>query len=238
MTDRQAKSQHVAEQFKTLFAQMQKLAQEADHQELVAQIHSDAQLTHLQRHIFQELLYDQPSPSSTLRDELTGLLIRSSLIESLDLALRGLQSSNTILAVCFIDLDGFKEINDQHGHALGDQALCLVSARLQNSIRSDDLLCRWGGDEFVVVLQNVDRPESVENLANRLLTAISNPLRLSADEPLTLFLGASIGVSIVMPATSMASQEKVDALTFIERADQAMYNAKKAGKNRIEITTS
>ena len=239
MTDRQAKSQHVAEQFKTLFAQMQKLAQEADHQELVAQIHSDAQLTHLQRHIFQELLYDQPSPSSTLRDELTGLLIRSSLIESLDLALRGLQqSSNAILAVCFIDLDGFKEINDQHGHALGDQALCLVSARLQNSIRSDDLLCRWGGDEFVVVLQNVDRPESVENLANRLLTAISHPLRLSADEPLTLFLGASIGVSIVMPATSIASQEKVDALTFIEQADQAMYSAKKAGKNRIEITTS
>ena len=238
MTDRQAKSQHVAEQFKTLFAQMQKLAQEADHQELVAQIHSDAQLTHLERHIFQELLYDQPSPSSTLRDELTGLLIRSSLLESLDLALRGLQSSNTILAVCFIDLDGFKEINDQHGHALGDQALCLVSARLQNSIRSDDLLCRWGGDEFVVVLQNVDRPESVENLANRLLTAISHPLRLSADEPLTLFLGASIGVSIVTAATSIASQEQVDALTFIERADQAMYSAKKAGKNRIEITTS
>lgn len=238
MTDRQAKSQYVAEQFKTLFAQMQKLAQEADHQELVAQIHSDAQLTHLQRHIFQELLYDQPSPSSTLRDELTGLLIRSSLIESLDLALRGLQSSNAILAVCFIDLDGFKEINDQHGHALGDQALCLVSARLQNSIRSDDLLCRWGGDEFVVVLQNVDRPESVENLANRLLTAISHPLRLSADEPLTLFLGASIGVSIVTAAISIASLEQVDALTFIERADQAMYNAKKAGKNRIEITTS
>jgi diguanylate cyclase (GGDEF)-like protein len=109
---------------------------------------------------------------------------------------------------------------------------------LQNSIRSDDLLCRWGGDEFVVVLQNIDRPESVENLANRLLTAISHPLRLSADEPLTLFLGASIGVSIVMPSTSIASQEKVDALTLIERADQAMYNAKKAGKNRIEITTA
>ena len=238
MTDRQAKSQHVAEQFKTLFAQMQKLAQEANHQELIAQIHSDAQLTHLQRHIFQELLYDQPSPSLTLRDELTGLLIRSSLLESLDLALKGLQSSNAILAVCFIDLDGFKEINDQHGHALGDQALSLVSARLQNSIRSDDLLCRWGGDEFVVVLQNIDRPESVENLANRLLTAISHPLRLSADEPLTLFLGASIGVSIVMSATSFASQGKVDALTFIERADQAMYNAKKIGKNRIEITTA
>ena len=238
MTDRQAKSQHVAEQFKTLFAQMQKLAQEANHQELIAQIHSDAQLTHLQRHIFQELLYDQPSPSLTLRDELTGLLIRSSLLESLDLALKGLQGSNAILAVCFIDLDGFKEINDQHGHALGDQALSLVSTRLQNSIRSDDLLCRWGGDEFVVVLQNIDRPESVENLANRLLTAIAHPLRLSADEPLTLFLGASIGVSIVMPVTSIASQGKVDALTFIERADQAMYNAKKAGKNRIEITTS
>jgi diguanylate cyclase (GGDEF)-like protein len=238
MTDRQAKSQYVAEQFKTLFAQMQKLAQEANHQELVAQIHSDAQLTHLQRHVFQELLYDHSSSSTILRDELTGLLVRSSLLKSLDLALKGLQSSNAILAVCFIDLDGFKEINDQHGHALGDQALSLVSTHLQNSIRSHDLLCRWGGDEFVVVLQNIDRPESVENLANRLLTAIAHPLRLSADGPLTLFLGASIGVSIVMPATSIDSQENVDALTFIERADQAMYSAKKAGKNRIEITTS
>jgi len=238
MTDRQAKSQYVTEQFKILFAQMQKLAQEANHQELVAQIHSDAQLSHLQHHIFQELLYDQPSPSSILRDELTGLLIRSSLLESLDLSLKSLKNSNAILAVCFIDLDGFKEINDQHGHALGDQALSLVSTRLQNSIRSDDLLCRWGGDEFVVVLQNIDRPESVESLANRLLTAISHPLRLNADGPLTLFLGASIGVSIVMAETSIASQEKVDALTLIERADQAMYNAKKAGKNRIEITAS
>jgi diguanylate cyclase (GGDEF)-like protein len=236
MTDRQAKSQHVAEQFKTLFTQMQKLAQEANYHELVEQIHSDALLTHLQCHVFQELLYDRPSLSSILCDELTGLLIRSSLLESLDLALNGLKSSNAILAICFIDLDGFKEINDRYGHALGDQALSLVSARLQSSIRSDDLLCRWGGDEFVAVLQNLDRPESVESLADRLLTAISHPLRLSADEPLTLFLGASIGVSIVKSATLIASREKLDALTFIERADQAMYSAKKAGKNRIEIT--
>ena len=128
-------------------------------------------------------------------------------------------------------MDGFKEINDQYGHAVGDRALSLVGACLQNSIRSKDLLCRWGGDEFIVVLQNIDRRESVEGLANRLLSAISNPLRLNLEEPLTLFLGASIGVSIA----SNSADEKMNALTLIEKADQAMYSAKRVGKNRIEI---
>jgi diguanylate cyclase (GGDEF)-like protein len=92
-------------------------------------------------------------------------------------------------------------------------------------------LCRWGGDEFIVVLQNIDRRESVEGLANRLLSAISNPLRLNLEEPLTLFLGASIGVSLA----SNSADEKMNALTLIEKADQAMYSAKRVGKNRIEI---
>jgi diguanylate cyclase (GGDEF)-like protein len=163
-----------------------------------------------------------------LRDELTGLMVRSNLIERLDCVLGQQHCKRSVLAVCFIDLDGFKEINDQHGHNIGDQALSLVSSCLQNSIR---------GDEFIVVLRNIDQRESVEGLASRLLGAISNPLRLSSDQPLTLFLGASIGVSVASLPLSSGEQKKMDALTLIKKADQAMYSAKRIGKNRIEIAT-
>ena len=219
-------------QFQNLFEQLQKLAQQSMQDGSVLEVDADRQLTPLQRHILRELLEGQPAQPHIVRDELTGLLVRSSLLERLDQALGSSSSQDSILALCFIDLDGFKQINDQHGHTIGDQALSLVGQRLQNSIRSDDLLCRWGGDEFVVVLQNIDHPKSVEHLADRLLNAISHPLRLSSDEPLTIFLGASIGVSILAPG---ALHEKLDALGLIESADQAMYKAKRAGKNRIEI---
>jgi diguanylate cyclase (GGDEF)-like protein len=235
MVDHQAELLQVAELFKVLFAQMQKLAQEANHPDILAKIASDTQLTELERHVFYELIQNKPAQSSYFRDELTGLLVRSHLIERLDCALEGQYCKNSILAVCFVDLDGFKEINDQYGHTVGDQVLGLVGGRLQNSIRSEDLVCRWGGDEFVVVLQNIDRPESIEGLANRLLCTISDPLRVSFNEPLTLFLGASIGVSVVSPLNLNVAQNKVNALTIIEKADQAMYNAKRMGKNRIEI---
>lgn len=219
-------------QFQTLFEQLQKLAQELAHEDGISKIYADGQLTSLQRHIFEELLQGNPSQPPTLTDELTGLLVRSSLIDRLNHLLMNPIAPDSILAVCFIDLDGFKAINDQHGHAVGDQALSLVCERIQNSIRSGDLLGRWGGDEFVLVLQNVDCQESVEHLADRLLSAISYPLKLSANEPLTLFLGASIGVAIT---TSGVLNKGVDALALIEKADQAMYLAKRAGKNRIEI---
>jgi diguanylate cyclase (GGDEF)-like protein len=225
----------VLKQFQNLFEQLQKLAQQSMQDGSVLEADAAKLLTPLQRHILRELLEGQPAQPQIARDELTGLLVRSSLLEQLDQALTGPSGQNSrdsILALCFIDLDGFKQINDQHGHAIGDQALGLVSQRLQNSIRSDDLLCRWGGDEFVVVLQNIDHQKSVEHLAERLLSAISHPLRLSADEPLTLFLGASIGVSILAPGVL---HESLDALGLIESADQAMYKAKRAGKNRIEI---
>ena len=235
MADHQAKSLQVIELFKILFAQMQKLAQEVNHSDNLAKIDSDNQLAELERHVFHELIYNKPAQSVLLRDELTGLMVRSNLIERLDCVLEQQNRKRSVLAVCFIDLDGFKEINDQYGHNVGDQALRLVSSCLQNSIRSEDLLCRWGGDEFIVVLRNIDQRESVEGLASRLLGAISNPLRLSSDQPLTLFLGASIGVSITSLPLSSGEQKRVDALTLIEKADQAMYSAKRIGKNRIEI---
>ena len=233
MADHQTRPSRVIEQFIALFQQMQKLAQKARHQDVITLIQADPHLTQLQKHVFNELIYDQPSSFSLAHDELTGLLLRSSLLECLNKALVDVRLRGNYLAVCFIDLDGFKEINDQHGHLIGDQALRLVSGCLKNSVRSGDLLCRWGGDEFIVVMQDINQKDFVLGLANRLLNAISSPLRLSADDPLTLFLGASIGVAVVGPEKCHQDQ---DALALIESADEAMYLAKQAGKNRIQFS--
>lgn len=235
MADHQNRPSRAIEQFISLFQQMQKLAQEARQQDIITLIQADPHLSQLQRHVFNELIYDQSSSFSLSRDELTGLLLRSSLLECLNKALVDVRIRRNYLAVCFIDLDGFKEINDQHGHLIGDQALRLVSGRLKNSTRSGDLLCRWGGDEFLVVLQDINQRDFVLSLANRLLIGISSPLRLSANDPLTLFLGASIGVSLVGPPNFHLDQ---DALSLIELADGAMYLAKQAGKNRIQFAAA
>lgn len=232
MADRQTNSSRIAEQFKSLFVQMQRLTQEVKDLDLFALIQDDPHFSQLQRHIVRELIHEQPSSFSPARDDLTGLLQRSSLLESLAQALAYPRLDHRCLAVCFIDLDGFKEINDQYGHVVGDQALALVSKRLQNSIRSGDLLCRWGGDEFVVVLQDIDRRDFVLGSVNRLLETISSPLRLNDHEPLTLFLGASIGVCVFEPSNS---HQVGDALALVEAADRAMYCAKGSGKNCIHL---
>lgn len=232
MADHQVRSSRIAEQLKSLFVEMQKLAKEAKHQDFAGLIQSDPQLSQLQRHVLLELIHDEPMTFSYATDELTGFLQRSSLLECLARALVDGQLHHKYLAICFIDLDGFKEINDQYGHVVGDQVLSLVGTCLNNSIRSGDLLCRWGGDEFVVVLQDIDRRESALTFANRLLNAISSPLRLNADEPLTLFLGASIGVAFIEPNNP---RHTCDALALIDMADQAMYRAKRAGKNCIQF---
>lgn len=230
MSEHQITSSQFVEQFKTLFIQLQKLTKQIKHLDMAASLQVDPRLSYFERHIFDELMHDQPTSHPIVRDDLTGLLLRSTFLHYLEITLKESNLRTNFLAVCFIDLDGFKEINDQHGHAVGDQALGMVGACLANSIRSGDLLCRWGGDEFVVVFRDIDREESVASLANRLHQALSNPFRLKTNESLTLFLTASIGICI---AKSVESRMSTNALAIIEDADRAMYCAKKAGKNRI-----
>ena len=230
MSGQHVTSLQLVERYKTLFNQLQKLTNQVKQQNAVGSFQVDPKLSHLQRHIFHELIDDQPIASPIARDDLTGLLMRSTLVHQLDCELKKPYLRDNFLAVCFIDLDGFKEINDQYGHAVGDQLLGMVGASLEGSIRSEDLLCRWGGDEFVVVFLNIDREESVVSLANRLHQALSNPFRLSRSEPLTLFLTASIGIAAVK---STNLRIHTNALAIIEEADHAMYSAKRAGKNQI-----
>jgi diguanylate cyclase (GGDEF)-like protein len=132
------------------------------------------------------------------------------------------------LAICFVDLDGFKAINDRHGHAIGDQVLVAISERIQTAIRPTDLIVRWGGDEFIVVFEGVQTSDLATQLASRLLGIIGAPLQLDPSSPMRLFLGASIGIA-------MRTDQELSATELIDQADRAMYQAKKSGQNSIHI---
>jgi diguanylate cyclase (GGDEF)-like protein len=132
------------------------------------------------------------------------------------------------LAICFVDLDGFKAINDQHGHAIGDKVLIAISERIQTAIRPTDLVVRWGGDEFIVVFEGVQTSDLAMQLASRLMGIIGAPLQLNPSSPMRLFLGASIGIAI-------RTTQKLSATELIDQADQAMYQAKKSGQNSIQV---
>jgi diguanylate cyclase (GGDEF)-like protein len=123
-----------------------------------------------------------------------------------------------------IDLDGFKPINDQHGHALGDQVLAEIARRLQRCARETDLPARLGGDEFVLVCETVSSPVHAEQVALRILEQIGQPIELDA---LTVQVGASIGIAL--------SRGENSGTLLIRRADAAMYAAKAAGRNRVQL---
>ncbi|GAB3855521.1 diguanylate cyclase domain-containing protein [Dactylosporangium cerinum] len=154
-------------------------------------------------------------------DNLTGLANRSLLREHLQHALARARRGSPV-AVLLIDLDGFKQVNDTHGHAAGDQLLVAVAQRLRDGIRGADTAARLGGDEFAVVLDGMDSAEDAVVVAGRLLTAIQAPLLFAGTE---LTPRASIGVA------GWHGHAKIDEL--LHDADTAMYAAKTAGKGRV-----
>jgi diguanylate cyclase (GGDEF)-like protein len=159
-------------------------------------------------------------------DALTHLPNRVLLTDRLHQAMAQSQRRGLQLAVAFIDLDGFKGINDQHGHEVGDQVLISVAARMKNSLREIDTCARLGGDEFVAVLVDLSDEESIHDTLARLLAAAAQPIQIGE---LTLQVSASIGVTLY------PQQVIVDAEELLRQADQAMYQAKQAGKNRYRI---
>jgi diguanylate cyclase (GGDEF)-like protein len=151
-----------------------------------------------------------------LHDPLTGLPNRELLMDRLSVALARLGRQETGLGVLFIDLDSFKAINDEHGHAVGDELLVSIAARLRREVRDGDTVARYGGDEFVVLCEDLAHVGSAQPLAERLAAAIGQPV--SAGERL-LAVEASVGVVVEhSPATS------ADAL--LARADAEMYRVK------------
>ncbi len=157
-------------------------------------------------------------------DGLTGLPNRAALLDHLH---REVTTSWHSRALLFLDLDGFKPINDTLGHAAGDELLAAVAGRLRGALREQDLPARLGGDEFAVVLDTGGDPTSAEAAARRVLAAVNAPYRLSAG---TASVTASIGIAHAAPARP--------AEELLQRADSAMYQAKRAGKSTYATATT
>lgn len=161
-----------------------------------------------------------------LRDVLTGLPNRRALMESLPEAMARASRSAMPAALLFIDMDGFKAVNDTHGHEEGDELLRQFGARLAAGVRMTDLVARLAGDEFVVVLEMLASPGDAEDTAHKLLACIREPYTLRTT---TVTVGASIGVALFAP------DDKPDLDAWLARADHAMYAAKRGGKNAVRL---
>lgn len=159
-------------------------------------------------------------------DQLTGLPNRKLLTDRMQLALARAQRNRGCVAVLFLDLDGFKPINDRHGHEAGDLALSAVAERLTAVIRREDTLARVGGDEFVILLSDLDdrATDTAEKVAEKCLAAFAAPFRLAQG---AFPLGTSIGIAI--------GDGDSDPERLLIAADQAMYRAKEAGRGRYAV---
>ncbi len=156
-------------------------------------------------------------------DPLTHLPNRSLLFDRLTQAIARNVRSHRLLAVCFIDLDEFKPINDTYGHEAGDRVLIEVAQRFQASVRGDDTVARLGGDEFVVLLGEVENTKEAELTVNRLLLSLSEPLLFAGSR---IALQASIGYALF-------PDDSRDVDVLLHQADQAMYQSKRSGRNCI-----
>jgi len=159
-------------------------------------------------------------------DALTSLPNRIVLADRMRQALNQAQRHGRTLAVVFLDLDGFKAVNDNHGHEVGDQLLIALAARMKEVLRDGDTLARIGGDEFVAVLLDLPDMAACAPLLGRLLEAAAQAVPVG---PLVLQVSASVGVTFYPQA------QEVDASKLLDQADQAMYQAKLEGKNRYHV---
>ena len=164
-----------------------------------------------------------------LYDPLTGLANRHLLTHDLQAAVISARRRGTALALIFFDLDGFKAINDELGHSVGDAVLVDVAARLRAVVRGSDTVARFGGDEFVVVCEDVDTAATAR-LAERIRAAVRQPLGAPAGRHRVT---ASVGVAVHRPH----SRATATGADLMREADAAMYESKRAGKDRITTVT-
>lgn len=158
-------------------------------------------------------------------DPLTGLPNRVLLTDRLHLAVASAQRHKRLLAICYLDLDGFKPVNDHLGHAAGDRLLIEIARRLREALRGEDTAARLGGDEFVLLLGDLTTPEQCQGTLERLLRIIAAPHEVTSGQP-PVQVSASIGVTLY-------PLDQVDEDSLLRHADQAMYRAKQAGRSRI-----
>ena len=144
-------------------------------------------------------------------------------MQLLNIIIAGASTNNNQLALLLIDLDGFKQINDNHGHDVGDKVLIEVANRMQATMRKEDVLIRFGGDEFIIAfIPKTENPNEVHHVVDKLLEQLANQIIMQNN--LIVSMGASIGIASF-------PQDGKDIESLMASADTAMYQAKKNGKN-------
>lgn len=161
-------------------------------------------------------------------DPLTGTLNRAGFDLRMREALANARREHHLLALLCIDLDAFKPVNDEHGHAAGDRLLEAVAQRLQQALRPSDILARLGGDEFAVVLPDIKNEPSAQTVARKIVSALAAPFEIDGKR---LYIGGSVGVAL-------AHGEQETVQTLMQRADAALYQAKRAGRGRFEMASA
>ncbi len=162
-----------------------------------------------------------------LYDTLTGLSNRVNFLNKLESLIKDRVYKEKKHALMFIDLDNFKEINDTMGHSIGDQVLIQSAKRIKNSVREDDIVARFGGDEFVLVVKNISSEFVVDDIAQKILDNLSKPIEVEKNK---FYISASIGISLI-------PDDSKDIENLLSYADSAMYRAKEGGRNRYEFYT-
>jgi diguanylate cyclase (GGDEF)-like protein len=156
-------------------------------------------------------------------DPLTGLPNRRLFFDRLNHAISNAERSGKSVGLLYVDIDHFKEINDSHGHAAGDEVLGNVAHLLGSVIRSGDTVARLGGDEFVILINEVESSATLMGIAQKLLVLLQNRLLIDGK---SLQVSASLGISLY-------PQDGSDAETLLQNADRAMYRSKRSGRNTI-----
>jgi diguanylate cyclase (GGDEF)-like protein len=166
-------------------------------------------------------------------DILTGLPNRMLFRDRLQVAIQRAQRHHGHFALAFIDIDGFKGVNDEHGHPAGDALLQEIAARLSAHLRGNDTVARLGGDEFALILEDIDDPQQALQLCSKLCAALGEPYTLPVDgAPVDVRISASIGIAPYVPDDRADADEQL-----LHAADRAMYEAKRGGKNRCVLAT-
>jgi diguanylate cyclase (GGDEF)-like protein len=162
---------------------------------------------------------------NSVRDALTGCFNRAHALEVLDSEIRRARRSKLPLSLIMFDVDNFKQINDRHGHLAGDAVLAALGSKMKSELRGSDLKCRYGGDEFMVILPDTPLAGAKQVSENLRLALESHPIAWNAEQ---IKVTASFGVAVVNPTDQ-------DPLAAVGRADAALYRAKERGRNDVQV---